>query len=277
MNLPILSTAARTMSSREIAELTGKDISNVHRDIRQMLIGLYGDEYVAKIVPEQYRNRHSEFIRENADAIFSAITGDDSNWNHHEKRGFSWVRDKRGYITSFSLDYSHTMALVSGYNVKLRKAIIDRWMELERAAAQPKIPKTLPEALRLAADLAERVEQQQVRLTVAEPKAAGFDRITQSQGELCLRDAAKTLGIPERKFTQWLIDRRWIYRDQSQTLRPYADRVRSGHLAERISTPRQTVQGEKVFAQTIVTPAGLARLGAMAERQGKLTVVGGVA
>lgn len=147
MNLPILSTAAKTMSSREIAELTGKDISNVHRDIRQMLIGLYGDEYVAKIVPEQYRNRHSEFIRENADAIFSAITGDDSNWNHHEKRGFSWVRDKRGYITSFSLDYSHTMALVSGYNVKLRKAIIDRWIELEQAAAHvaPKPVITLPD------------------------------------------------------------------------------------------------------------------------------------
>ena len=114
MNLPILSTAAQTMSSREIAELVGKDISNVHRDIRQMLIGLYGDEYVAKIVPDQHRNRHSEFIRENSDAIFSAITGDDSNWNHHEKRGFSWVRDKRGYITSFSLDYSHTLMAASG-------------------------------------------------------------------------------------------------------------------------------------------------------------------
>ncbi len=30
-------------------------------------------------------------------------------------------------------------------------------------------------------------------------------------------------------------------------------------------------------AQTIITPAGMARLAAMAERRGKLTVVGGVA
>lgn len=243
MNLPILSTAAQTMSSREIAELTGKRHDNVVRDIRQMLESL-----------------------------------DASILSHEE---YQEVKDDRGYTAEFRLNKSLTLTLITGYDVNRRHKINVRWMELEQQASQPtpqfNIPTNLPEALRLAADLADQVEQQQARLTVAEPKAAGFDRITQSQGELCLRDAAKTLGIPERKFTQWLIDRRWIYRDQSQTLRPYADRVRSGHLAERISTPRQTVQGEKVFAQTIVTPAGLARLGAMAERQGKLTVVGGVA
>lgn len=241
MNLPILSTAAKTMSSREIAELTSKEHSHVLRDIRMMLAELYQDN--------------------------PKMDGIDS-------KGIIFIkREDNGQTKEILLPKRETMILVSGYSIPMRARIIDRWQELERSA----IPRTLPEALRLAADLAERVEQQQARLTVAEPKAAGFDRITQSQGELCLRDAAKTLGIPERKFTQWLIDRRWIYRDQSQTLRPYADRVRSGHLAERISTPRQTVQGEKVFAQTIVTPAGLARLGAMAERQGKLTVVGGAA
>ena len=173
----------------------------------------------------------------------------------------------------FLLNYRNTMIVASGYSPEMRARIIDRWIELEQSA----IPRTLPEALRLAADLAERVEQQQARLIVAEPKAAGFDRITQSQGELCLRDAAKTLAIPERAFIQWLIECRWLYRDQSQALRPYAERVKSGQLAERITAPRKTANGENVFAQTIITPAGMARLAAMAERRGKLTVVGGVA
>lgn len=41
----------------------------------------------------------------------------------------------------------------------MRAKIIDRWMELERQAAQtvPAIPKTFAEALRLAADQAEQV------------------------------------------------------------------------------------------------------------------------
>ena len=35
--------APLTMTSREIAELTGKDVGNVHRDIRSMIEGL-GDD-----------------------------------------------------------------------------------------------------------------------------------------------------------------------------------------------------------------------------------------
>lgn len=148
--------ASLTMSSQEIAGLTGKELSNIHRDIRAMLVGLYGEEHVARIVPEQYRNRHSEFIRENADALLSAIAGDDSKRNHHDQRGFAWERDNRGYVVSFNLDYNHTLALISGYNVKLRKAIIDRWQQLEDQVTAPVLPKSLPEALRLAADLAEQ-------------------------------------------------------------------------------------------------------------------------
>ncbi len=58
-----LSSAPATMSSREIAELCEKEHKIVLRDIRTMLISLYGDEYLESVVPEQYRNRHSEYIR----------------------------------------------------------------------------------------------------------------------------------------------------------------------------------------------------------------------
>lgn len=238
MNLPILSTAAKTMSSREIAELTGKRHDHVMTDIRKMLSDL---------------NLHAP--------DFSG----------------TYITDRGNTYDCFNLPKRETLILVSGYSTELRARIIDRWQQLEQAAAHPKIPQTLPEALRLAADLADQVAQQQARLTVAEPKAAGYDRISQAQGELCIRDAAKTLAIPERSFIQWLIECRWLYRDQSQALRPYAERVKSGQLAERITAPRKTANGEKVFAQTIITPAGMARLAAMAERRGKLTVVGGVA
>ena len=242
MNLPILSTGPQArMTSLEIAELVQSRHDSVKRTIERLATS------GAIQLPPMVEVKNNQSLSQNSKTVVYVFEGE------HGKRD--------------------SFVVVAQLSPLFTAKLVDRWIELEQSA----IPRTLPEALRLAADLAERVEQQQARLTVAEPKAAGFDRITQSQGELCLRDAAKTLGIPERKFTQWLIDRRWIYRDQSQTLRPYADRVRSGHLAERISTPRQTVQGEKVFAQTIVTPAGLARLGAMAERHGKLTVVGGVA
>lgn len=57
----------------------------------------------------------------------------------------------------FNLLKRETLNLVSGYSVGMRAKIIDRWQELEEQAqrAHHAIPQSLPEALRLAADLAE--------------------------------------------------------------------------------------------------------------------------
>lgn len=131
------SSSNTTMSSTEIAALTGKDKKLIHRDIRTMLINLYGDDKLDKIIPEQYRNRHSEYIREHADSIMNQLFGDGSNWNHQELRGFEWVRDNRGYVSEYYLDKEHTITLISGYNVKMRNAITKRWLELESTAITP--------------------------------------------------------------------------------------------------------------------------------------------
>jgi phage regulator Rha-like protein len=89
---------AQTMTSREIAELTGKEISHVHRDIRVMIEQL----------------------------------GDDPELDH-----ITEDRDSRAYVTCIHLTKNLTYTLVSGYNVKMRKAIIDRWQELEAKQVAP--------------------------------------------------------------------------------------------------------------------------------------------
>lgn len=90
----LVSTAA-TMTSREIAELTGKQHAHVIRDIRSMLSDLEDDPNL-------------DHVREDKDA--------------------------RGYTTEIILPKDLTLTLVAGYNAKLRKRIVDRWLELE---AQP--------------------------------------------------------------------------------------------------------------------------------------------
>lgn len=86
------------MSSREIAELTGKDHKNVLADIRSMLDGLSIDW-----------------------ADFSA--------QYKDSTGRS--------LPCFNLPKRETLILVSGYNVQMRAAIIDRWQELEKVASLP--------------------------------------------------------------------------------------------------------------------------------------------
>ena len=133
-SLTTITTAALTMSSREIAELTGKRHDNVMADARKMLTDLFGKEGVLKF-QETYRN---------------------------EQNG--------QYYPEFRLPKDLTITLVSGYNVQMRYAITKRWMELETQQA-PKLPTSFAEALRLAAELEEQKEALRLQNEAMKPAA----------------------------------------------------------------------------------------------------------
>ena len=253
-----------TMSSREIAELTGKELSNIHRDIRAMLISLYGEEHVSRIIPEQYRNRHAEFIRENADVILSTIVGDDSKRNHQDGRGFSWERDSRGYISSFDLDKTHTMTLVSGYNVQLRKRIIDRWMALEaRNVPDPMAALSDPATMRgLLLTYTEKVISLESKISEQAPKVAALERIAvHTEGSMCLTDAAKHLQVPPKKLFAYMSGNSWIYRRVGNAnWIAYQDKLQRGWLEHKITTIERDDDSRKVCEQVRVTAKGLVYL-----------------
>jgi anti-repressor protein len=58
------------------------------------------------------------------------------------------------------------------------------------------MPRTFAEALRLAADQAEQIEQQQKQLTAAQPKVEFYDAVTGSKDAIEIGKVAKVLGIP---------------------------------------------------------------------------------
>lgn len=134
MSHPIQTIAAAgqapiTMSSREIADLCGKRHDHVLRDIRAMLISLYGEEEVQNGLPD--RDKMEAFFEKMGWGIDSPDLG------NGRVAGIRVQRDVRGFVAEICLDHNHTMTLVSGYNVKLRKAIIDKWQELESQVAAP--------------------------------------------------------------------------------------------------------------------------------------------
>lgn len=105
MNALMIPTTAKTMSSKEIAELTGKQHAHVLRDIRVMLDTLYPD----------------------MDRI--------------ESKGIIVsTRHDNGQTESISLPKRETLILVSGYNIQMRAKIIDRWQELEDAPTSTQLP-----------------------------------------------------------------------------------------------------------------------------------------
>jgi len=112
-----LTLPTETMSSTEIAKLTGKEHKNVIADIRvQIFTGLY------------------EFSKEKM-AEKLAI---------NEIQGVTVILDNRGYWSEVHLDREHTLTLITGYDVKARHAINKRWLELESAKQQPVDHAALP-------------------------------------------------------------------------------------------------------------------------------------
>ena len=140
--------------------------------------------------------------------------------------------------------------------------LVDRWQELEGLISAPAIPKTLPEALRLAADLAEQNNQLRVAVQEQAPKVEALNRIATAHGTLCLTDAAKHLGVQRIKLIEWLRANRWIYRREgSAHWLAYQPRMASGLLEHKVTViGTDEIGDQRLASQVRVTPKGLAKL-----------------
>ena len=149
-----------TMSSREIADLTGKQHKHVVRDIKNMLDELH------KGGP---------------------------NLDHKQIQGVIVEKDNRGYISLIRLDREHSLTLVTGYDVKRRHAVNKRWLELE-TQQQTRAPSNYIEALEAALVLAKenaRLESENSKLNTLLDNEFGYCSILR---------AAVYAGVHESTF-----------------------------------------------------------------------------
>ena len=199
-----------TMSSREIATLCDKRHDNVMADIRKMLNEL------GLYAPD-----------------FSG----------------TYTTEQGNQYECFNLPKRECLILVSGYNLKLRTKIIDRWQELEQATT-PRLPQTYLEALRALADEVEAHEHTQQQLAIAEPKVQYFDKLVERNLLTNFTTTAKEFGVKRKDFVAYLIDNGYIYRDQRGNLLPYA--VHVPHLFE----VKEYCKDHHSGTQTLITPKG---------------------
>lgn len=119
---------------------------------------------------------------------------------------------------------------------------------------QPTIPQTLPEALRLAAELAEEN-------ATMKPKVEALDRIATSDGSLCITNTAKDLQLRPKDLFLWLSENKWIYRRAGGAgWTAYQDKLQGGYLEHKVTVVTRTDGSEKTTEQVRVTPKGLAKL-----------------
>ncbi len=113
------------------------------------------------------------------------------------------LRGVEAYVFEGEQGKRDSIIVVAQLSPEFTARLVDRWRELEEAAVN--IPKTLPEALRLAADLAEQKMQLENQLAIAAPKVEFADRVGEASGIL-IGNFAKVVGIGPNKLFAWMRD-----------------------------------------------------------------------
>ncbi|EHN6326905.1 phage antirepressor protein [Escherichia coli] len=103
-----------------------------------------------------------------------------------------------------TMTYKQALRVAARESKAVRRSLIDKLEELQQAnSPAPSIPQTLPEALRLAAELAEQKMQLEQQLVAAAPKVDFADRVSVANGIL-IGNFAKVVGLKQNALFSWL-------------------------------------------------------------------------
>ena len=230
-----------TMTSLEIAEVTGKQHAHIMRDIRKLL---------------------EQGVSESNFGLTS--------YRQAQPNGGS--KD----VPMYQLTKKGCLILASGYDALLREKIINRWEELENQVRKSKI--VMPnfsnpaEAARAWADQYERnlaleannKELKEENQTLA-PKGEYFDDLVARNLLTNFTKVAHQLNIKRKTFIEWLIRDKFIYRDQKNKLIPYA---KYAHTYFHINDTKGKYS-KWAGNQTLITPEGKEAFRLLYERRGE--------
>ncbi len=151
-----------------------------------------------------------------------------------------------------------SLVVVARLSPEFTAAVVDRWQELENGQ-QVSVPKSLPEALRLAADLAEQKQRLTDELAAAAPKVEFVDRYVDASGSMSFRQVAKLLKAKEPEFRLFLLESNIMYR-LGGTLTPYHQHTEAGRFEVKTGT---AAASNHAFSQARFTAKGVQWVGGL--------------
>ena len=109
------------------------------------------------------------------------------------------------------------------------------------------------ELLAQALKVADRVlAERDARLAALQPKADYFDALVERNTLTNFRETAKELGASPKKFVAFLLDKKYIYRDQRGKLLPYEAKNDGLFTVKECKSEKTPWSG----TQTLITPKG---------------------
>ncbi|MED0206430.1 phage antirepressor KilAC domain-containing protein [Escherichia marmotae] len=162
------------------------------------------------------------------------------------------LRGVEAYVFESEQGKRDSIIVVAQLSPEFTARLVDRWRELEEAAVN--IPKTLPEALRLAADLAEQKMQLENQLAIAAPKVEFADRVGEASGIL-IGNFAKVVGIGPNKLFAWMRDHKILIASGFRRNVPMQEYMDRGYFTVK-ETAVNTNHGIQISFTTKITGRG---------------------
>lgn len=199
------------VSSRQVAEHFGKQHGHVLRDIECFIS----------------QNPKLEF-----DMFFESYYQAGTGKNYKE-----YLMNRDGF-SLLAMGFTGKKAL------EWKLKYIQAFNEMEKRLNMARVPQSFAEALQLAADQAKALE-------AARPAVEFVERYVDNDGLKTLRETAKILEVPERKFIKWLQSKGIIYKHNGVNL-PYQRYHKEGHFEVKTGD-----SDGFAFTQTRFTPKGI--------------------
>ncbi|EGT4600656.1 Rha family transcriptional regulator [Clostridioides difficile] len=236
------------VESREVAELIEKKHDNLLRDIRGY----------KKILEDSSNLKSQDFFIES------------TYINTQNKTQPCYLLTKKGCdMVANKMTGEKGIIFTAIYVTKFEE------MEQELKEQQPKLPTTYKEALQQLLIEVEEKEQLQLENQTMKPKADYFDALVERNLLTNIRDTAKELGVKEKVFVSWLIEKKYCYRDSKGKIKPYSNKMQYFELKE-FTTPYGHSD-----TQTLINPKGresfrllLIKDGLVREKECQITLLG---
>ncbi len=218
------------VSSRHVARAFGKPHDRILKDVDELA-----------------RKCSERFGRVNFDFVYKMAPSGIPILSQREE-----VLLSRDGFTLLAMGYTGEKAM------RFKEAYIAEFNRMEREIQNFRIPRTLPEALRLAAKLEEEranLEEQNERLA---PKALAWDATCSEGSEMSIQAAAKEMsrfGIGPRKLFELLARRKVLYRLDGSWV-PMQRYIESGHFRVRRVVIDLGEDRQRSYCKTLVTPRG---------------------
>ena len=115
-----------------------------------------------------------------------------------------------------------------------------------------KIPKTFSEALRLAADQSDFIEEQNKKIQEDKPKVEFYDIVSDTKKGIHITVFAKSIDWKPKRLFDWLKDNDYIYRRNGENI-PYQKYIEAGYFKLSETVDRFT---KKVYSTPLITGKG---------------------